>query len=583
MIAPMRLAATTALALALAAGAPTAFAQTAARPAPAAKPAVKAKWPGLPPGAVEEYAAMRDGTKLAANVYKPAGKGPWPVIMTRTPYLKDGRTDPEKDPRGLKAKEQLAKQARRYTDAGYVYVLQDVRGKGRSQGFYAAFQNDVEDGYDSVEWAAAQPWSNGKVGLTGGSAMGITSNEAAMAAPPHLVAAYVVVAPQDLLRNSYMGGVLKEKDSIGWQRQQGIAEEVLDQGRRRVVDDTFWNRTAMSANAKYIRIPIYNVGGWYDIFNRGNIANFEYLQNQGAKGARGAQKLMMGPFGHGPLSGGLEYPGQDRLSLGGDQEIRWFDYWLKGQDNGIMDEPPVSYFMMAAAEKGAYSPKNRMLQSANWPPAYREVRYYLEADKSLSPRPPSAGEAKIAYRFDPANPVPTVGGANLTFDRGPMDQRAIPARQDYLRFETPVLDRDVVVAGPVKVELYGATDGPDTDFMAKLVDVYPDGYEALVLDAPIRARYRHGRMPDEVKLMTPGAPEPLVIDLWNTAITFEKGHRIAVHVTSSNSPRFEVNPNTGEGPGEHRLPPRVAVNSVYMDAAHPSALVLPVVYPQDGQ
>ena len=162
-----------------------------------------------------------------------------------------------------------------------------------------------------------------------------------------------------------------------------------------------------------------------------------------------------------------------------------------------------------------------------------------------------------------------------------MDQRAIPQRQDYLRFQTPVLDRDVVIAGPIKVELYGATDGLDTDFVAKLVDVYPDGYEAIVLDAPIRARYRGGRMPDEVRMMTPGAPERLEIDLWSTALTFEKGHRIALHVTSSNSPRFEVNPNTGEAPGRQTMKPRVAVNSVFHDAAHPSALVLPVIYPDE--
>jgi hypothetical protein len=576
MVHVTRLAATAALALVLAGGSAPALAQ--AKPKPAA--VQKAKWPGLPPGAVEEFATMRDGVKLAGNVFKPAGTGPWPVVMTRTPYLKDGRTDPEKDPKGEKAREALAKQAKRYTDAGYVFVLQDVRGKGRSQGFYAPFQNDIEDGYDSVEWAAKQPWSNGDVGLSGGSAMGITSNEAAMAAPPHLKAAYVVVAPFDLLQNSYMGGVLKEKDVLGWQKQQGVSDEVLDETRRRVGDDVVWNRTAMSVNRKYIRIPIYNVGGWYDIFNHGNISNFEYLQNEGAKGARGNQKLMMGPFGHGELSGGLAYPGQDRLSLGGDQEIRWFDYWLKGIDNGIMAEPPVSYFMMAAAEKGAYSPKNRMLHAANWPPAYREVRYYLTPEKTLTPKAPTAAEAKITYADDPANPVPTVGGANLTFERGPMDQRAIPARPDYLRFTTPVLDKDVVITGPVKVELYGATDGPDADFVAKLVDVYPDGYEALVLDAPIRARYRGGRMPDQVKMMTPGAPEELVIDLWSTALTFEKGHRIALHVSSTSSPRFEVNPNTGEAPGEHKLAPRVAKNSVYMDASHPSALVLPVVYPE---
>jgi hypothetical protein len=413
--------------------------------------------------------------------------------------------------------------------------------------------------------------------------MGITSNEAAMAAPPHLMAAYVVVAPYDLGKNSYINGVLKEKDTLGWMKGQGVSDEVLDQQRRRVADDIFWNRNAMSVNRKYIQIPIYNVGGWYDIFNHGNISNFEYLQNEGAKGARGNQKLLMGPFGHGPLSGDLEYPGFDRLNLQGDQEIRWFDHWLKGIDNGIMAEPPVSFFMMGPAEKGRVSPKNRMMTSANWPPANREVRFYLTADKGLAAKPAASDGAKITYRYDPANPVPTVGGANLTFDRGPMDQRAIPARQDYLRFQTPVLDKDVVIAGPVKVELWGATDGPDTDFMAKLVDVYPDGYEALVLDAPIRARYRHGRMPDDVRMMTPNAPEELDIDMWSTAITFEKGHRIALHITSSNSPRFEVNPNTGEAPGEHKLAPRVAANSVYVDASHPSALVLPVIYPDDAK
>jgi predicted acyl esterase len=572
------------LALNLGTGAAWAAEKSVKSPAGASPPTAPAAapdaWPGLPPGAVEEAATMRDGIQLAANVFKPAGTGPWPVVLSRTPYLKDGRIDREHDPDGAKMRDGLVKQAQRYTDAGFVFVLQDVRGKGRSKGFYAAFENDVEDGYDTVEWAAAQPWSTGKVGMTGGSALGITANEAAMAAPPHLKAAYVVVAPYDLMQNSYPGGVLKEKDVLGWSKQQGVSDQVLNTQRRRVADDIFWNRAAMSANRKYIQIPIFNVGGWYDIFNHGNISNFEYLQNEGARGARGNQKLLMGPFGHGPLSGDLDYPGFDRGALAGQQEIRWFAYWLKGEPNGIMDEPPVSYFMMAAAEKGAISPKNRMLASANWPPANREVRDYLAPDKTLMPRAPGGEGAKISYRYDPANPVQTFGGANLTFDRGPMDQRAVGQRADYLRFTTPVLDKDLTISGPVKVELWGATDGLDTDFMAKLVDVYPDGYEALVLDAPIRARYRHGRMPDEVKMMTPGAPEELDIDLWSTAITFEKGHRLALHITSSNSPRFEVNPNTGEAPGQHRLAPRVATNSVYMDASHPSALVLPVVYPE---
>ncbi len=535
-------------------------------------PAPTPKWPGLPPGAVEEVMTLRDGVKLAANVYKPVGQGPWPVVLSRTPYLKDGRFSEQTPNPG----EQMAKQAQHYTDAGYVFVLQDVRGKGRSQGFYSAFETDIEDGYDAVEWAGTQPWSDGNVGMTGGSALGITANSAAMAAPPHLKAAYVVVAPADRLSYSYPGGVLKEKDTIGWLRGQGVSEEALARTRARSVDDVGWNRVAMSVNRKYIHIPIFNVGGWYDIFNGGTVDNFVYLQNQGAEGARGNQKLLMGPFGHGQLSGDLAYPGSDRLTLGGDQEIRWFEHWLKGADNGIVDEPPVQYFMMASARTGAFSSKNRMLTSPNWPPAFREVRYYLNANQTLSARAPGPAPSAATYRFDPANPVPTFGGANLTFERGPMDQRAIGARQDYLRFQTGLLDKDVVIAGPVRVELYASTDGPDTDFVAKLVDVYPDGYEALVLDAPIRAKFRNGRLPDEIRPMTPGAPEKLTIDLWPTAITFEKGHRIAVHISSSNSPRFEVNPNTGGAAGAR---PRVAANTLHMDAAHPSAIVLPVIYP----
>ena len=522
-----------------------------------------------PPGAVEEFATLRDGARLAANVFKPKGPGPWPVIITRTPYLKDGRGSAEA----------LAAQGKHYTDAGYVFVLQDVRGKGHSQGFYAAYVNDIEDGYDTVEWAAAQPWSNGKVGITGASAMGVTSNAAAMASPPHLKAAYVVVAPFDRSRSSFMGGVIKEKDTVGWLKGQGVSEAEIEALRARAGDDVIWNRFAMSAQRKYITVPMYNVGGWYDIFNEGNTSNFTYLQNAGAKGARGNQKLMMGPFGHGPLSGDLAYPGEDTLPGAFRNELRWFDYWLKGVDNGIMDEPPVSFFMMAGARRGAPSPKNRMLTAANWPPASREVRYYMTPDKGLTQAAPAATTAKLSYKFDPARPVPTFGGSNLTFERGPMDQRQVGARDDYLRFQTPVLEKDLAIAGSVKVELFAATDGLDTDFMAKLVDVYPDGYEALVLDAPIRTRYRAGRMADDVKMMTPGAPEPLTIELWSTALTFEKGHRIALHITSSNSPRFEVNPNTGEAAGGHTLKPRVAVNSVYMDAAHPSALVLPVIYP----
>ena len=523
-----------------------------------------------PEGAIEVFTPMIDETVLAGNLYLPEGEGPWPCIVTRTPYLKDGMYG-------------RSGAGDKYTEAGYAFLVQDVRGKGRSEGFYRAFINDGQDGYDTIEWMAGQDWCNGRVGITGASAMGITSNLAATYNPPHLDAAFVIVAPSTRLTGSYIGGAFKEQDSGQWSRGQGIAEEVIAFNAANYPDSAYWANTEISINRRFIDIPMYNYGGWYDIFNEGNVRNFVYLQNEGAEGARGNQKLTMGPFGHGSLSGDIAYPdagGLGALTVDGvDQELRFFDYWLKDIDNGIMDEPPVSAYMMASARKAAASDQNGWMSFGNWPPAPHERAFYLHPDMSLSTRAPG-GDDTLSYTFDPENPVETIGGANLTMALGPMDQRPIGDREDYLRFETPVLEEDVMIAGAVMMELYAATNGPDTDFMVKLVDVYPDGYEAIVLDSALRTRYRNGRMPDEIEMMTPNAPALLEIDLWDTAITFEEGHKIAVHVTSSNYPRFDVNPNTGGNPGPD-AEMRAAENTIYMTSDRPSAIILPVIYDQD--
>jgi uncharacterized protein len=514
-------------------------------------------------GPIEAFATMRDEVKLAADIYLPEGDGPWPVILMRTPYLKGNMA------RGVGAV--------RYTDAGYAFVVQDVRGTGNSEGEYRPFYHDREDGYDSVEWAAAQSWSNGSVGMTGASAMGITANLAATTAPPSLVAAYVRVAPHLRFDEAtFIGGVFKAADSGGWLERQGAGDQVADL-KQRVLWDEEWEVRETAPNLHNVRIPMYNDGGWYDIFAYGNVRNFMYLQQFGAFGAKQRQKLSMGPYGHGALSGDLAYPGYDNLALSGDEEMRWFDYWLRGVDNSIMDEPAVRYYMMASSRKGAHSDLNGWRTAEHWPPPNRPTRIYLQPDLALSGTPPTADADPIEYKFDPDNPVPTIGGANLTFDRGPMDQRAIGDRDDYLRFQTAPLEAPLAITGHVKVELWVTTDGPDTDFVAKLVDVYADGYEAIVLDAPLRTRYRHGFRAEDVAMMTPGEPTLLVIDLWHTAITFEAGHRIALHVTSSSSPRFEVNDNSGTPPGEP-ADPRVAVNAVLASESYPSALVLPVMF-----
>jgi len=544
---------------------------------PAPKPA-QARPRFMPQLTPEQIAALpkwtemsmttRDGVKLAANVFLPAGSGPFPVVLSRTPYLKDALGD------------LAGYSAQKYTDVGLAFVMQDVRGKGHSEGFYEAFIPDLEDGYDTVEWVAKQPWSNGKVGMVGASALGITTNLAAMAAPPHLVAAYVIVAPYDQVLNTFPGGVLKDEDTLGWLKAQGETQAQLDVVRGSATNSAFWNEHAMTTQRRFIRIPMYNQGAWYDIFNDGNVENFRWLQNYGSNGARGNQKLYMVPAGHGGLGGeksDIEY-NQPGALVPPSEEMRWWEYWLKGTDNGIMKEPPVTLFMMASGRKGHPSAASHVFKSPNWPPANRPTAYYLTGDMHLSTKAPAASDAKLSYKFDPANPVKTYGGSNLLQTAGPLDQRPIGRRQDYLRFESPVLAKNVAIAGHVDMTLWAATDGLDTDFMVKLVDVYPDGYEQIILDNPIRTRYRHGRDPDDVTLMTPGKPEELHIDLWNTAFTFEKGHKIQVTVTSSNSTKFEINPNTGEPFGTPTSrEPRVATNTVYFDRRHPSAMILPVL------
>ena len=508
------------------------------------------------PQTVDHMVAMRDGVRLATTVYLPAGSGPWPVIVSRTPYNKAG----------------FQQRHVRYTTNGYAFVGQDVRGKFASEGEYLPFTTDREDGYDAIAWIGEQAFCNGKIGMTGGSALGITTNLAASADPPGLAAAYVVVAPQTQFNQStFINGVFKWSQVGGWMERQGAGDQVAPILARPVHDER-WAETDFVHHIGNVDIPMFNVGGWYDIFLQGNVDNFMYLQNKGNDGARGNQKLLMGPFGHGELSGDLEYPNGARMATV-NQEMRWFDYWLKGIDTGIMDEPPVRYYMMASARKGALSDKSRWVRSETWPPASTKVRFYLQEGFGLSAQNPTTAESSTEYKFDPHSPVPTFGGSNLLIKKGPMDQRAVGERDDYLRFQTEPLEEDVIIAGPVEMELWAATDGPDTDFMVKLVDVYPDGYEALVLDNPIRTRFRYGRNPGDERMMVSGVPAELVIDLWSTAITFEKGHRIGVHITSSNYPRFDVNPNTGVP----TMKPRIATNTVYHDSERPSAIVLPML------
>ncbi len=516
---------------------------------------------------IDHMVPMRDGVKLATTVFLPEGDGPWPVILTRTPY----------------SKRRYPRRAPRYVNEGYAFVAQDSRGRFLSEGVYEPYQTDKEDGHDTIEWIAAQPWCDGKVGISGRSAGGIMANLAAAADPEHLVCAYVVTAPESLFNESYyMGGIFREHFRGNFMRLQG-AEDQIPSLKARVVLDEKWKFTDLIHHRHKIDIPMYNFGGWYDMFAKGAINNFVTLQYHGREGARGNQKLWMGPWAHSALSGDMSYEGALGLRNAFHQEMRWFAYWLKGERNGIMDEPAMTYYHMAAARKGRFSEKNGFRKTDTWPPAGRDVRFYLYEDRSISTRRPTKIDSSTTYTFDPSKPVPTIGGANYNnsptdhpITVGPEDLRKIGERADYLRFQTPPLEEDLTIQGKIDFELWGSTDAVDTDFMVKLVDVYPDGYEAVFLDSPIRTRYRNGRAPGDIAFMIPGKPTSMLIDLWSISITIEKGHRLAVHVTSSNYPRFEVNPNTGEAPGQSTLTPRVARNTIYHSADYPTAIVLPV-------
>jgi uncharacterized protein len=509
---------------------------------------------------IEQMVTLRDGIKLATSIYLPNGKGPWPVVLVRTPYGKD-----------LQATGNSL-----WTNREYALVVQDCRGTFKSEGQYRPFQTDHVDGYDTIEWIAKQPWSNGKVGMFGASAMGIAANLAAMMNPPHLVAAFTMVARSSIYHQAaFMGGVYRKELNDPWLKRQN-AEWMIKEIVSHNVDDGFFDLGEVHKHWREFHIPVYNYGGWYDIFEQGNIDNFVGLQSIGSGPAAGNQKLIVGPWGHGRIEE-VKYP-TDSVVNATEEAMRWFDFWLKGKDNGIMEEPPVRYYVMGDTSS-AQAPGNEWRTALSWPVPARLTSYFLKTGGVLGEKMPFEAESADTYAYDPKNPVPTIGGANLSIKKGPMDQRATGDRKDILKFMTPVLASPVEVTGRVKADLWAESDAPDTDWMAKLVDVYPDGTERLVLDSGVRARFRDGF--DRQVFMKKGEVYRFSIDLWSTSIIFNKGHRIAIHVTSSNDPRFDPNPNTGK-PLRADDETRVAKNTIHHDRAHPSRVLLPIV-PTNGK
>jgi len=541
---------------------------------PRAAPAVRA-------GAVKTYMVpMRDGVRLATDVTVGAGAGPWPVILNRTPYGARGKIVAQ----GMD---------------DYALVAQDVRGRYDSEGHAIAFFDDGwgerQDGLDTVKWILAQPWCNGKIATTGGSALGITQNMLAAANPPGVAAQHISFAADSLYHHAaYPGGALQEALTKGWLTRTGFGDDSLQLVRSHPFYDALWAQVDSVARVRQerVNIPAVHVGGWFDVFTQGTIDSFiarsEIAPNQW---------LIMGPWPHGMKRdvGELVFPPNAvKVPTPVMNSTRFFDYWLKGQDNGVNKAPHVTYYVMGACDEPG-APGNEWRTADSWPVPAKAMEFYLGTNHELLRQSPAAGSLK--YDYDPARPVPTLGGGNLNLKAGPMDQRPVENRDDVLVFSTPPLEKPVEVTGRVIVRFYASSSARDTTFMAKLCDVYPGGApevrqsriqddsgaapemrqsriqggrSMLITDGALRAACRESF--SKPTPLEPGKVYEFNIAVGSTSIIFNKGHRIRVDISSSNAPRFAVHPNVwGEGK------PQTATQTVYYGGAHASAVILPIV------
>jgi uncharacterized protein len=547
---------------------------------------------------------MRDGVVLRADIYRPKADGKFPVLLERTPYDKRNEVD-----FGYRA-----------AVAGYVVIIQDVRGRYSSEGEWYPFKHESDDGYDTVEWAAGLPFSDGKVGMFGGSYVGATQMLAAIAAPPHLAAIFPVVTASNYHENwTYQGGAFEQWFNESW--TSGLAQDTLsrrvakDSNARRwdmdlplshypLLDfggdssliqlapyfldwlrhpdyDDFWKQWSIEDHFAKIQVPVYSVGAWYDIFLGGTLRNYLGIRARGgSEAARNGQRLLVvigGHSGEGRKIGEVDFGPLADINVD-DVMLRWYDHILKGKDNGVEKEKPVKIFVLG---------EDTWRELDQWPPAgARETRYFLhsggkagglEDDGSLSTAAPQS-EPEDKFVYDPANPVPTIGGPLCCDARhlapGPRDQRPVEARPDVLVFSTPPFNSDFEVTGLVSVELYASSSAVDTDFTGKLVDVWPNGFAQNLTEGILRARFRDSR--EKPEYLNPGQVYKFTLDLWATSNVFKAGHRLRLEISSSNFPRFDRNLNTGEDAADSTQFVK-ATNTIYHDAQHPSALLLSVM------
>lgn len=571
---------------------------------------------------------MRDKVMLATDIYRPADKAHYPVLVARTPYSKSTAIN-------------VAARIFNPLDAvlrGYVVVVQDTRGRFKSEGEWKPFVNEIADGYDTVEWAATQPWSSGSIGVYGGSYVGVTALHVVVSAPPHLKACMVQAFASNFHNCwTYSGGAFELGFNLFWvagpfwglawdtlsrlnlsqmeimETQEKLAQVAADPWRAcshlPLLDipafkrsapywqewlshpayDQYWKQLDVATKATPIKVPVLNLTGWFDIFLRGSLDLYELLQSHSDEKVYNSHRLIIGPWEHvshinlTPSAAGQWDFGPEAISgprSWADLAFQFFDHWLKGEETPLLKTSKVRYFTMG---------ENKWRDSSTWPPQYTPVKFYLHSGGSANTRSgngtltaqPPGNEPPDSYFYDPANPVPSVGGRTLFYHpvlgpAGVLNQAKIEEREDVLVFTFTRLSTPLTIAGPVSVTLFAASSAIDTDFTAKLVDVQPDGYCANIAEGIIRARYRTSMEKEE--LLEPGKVYKFIIDLWGIAHSFRVGHSVRLEISSSNFPRFNRNLNAQVNPSMAVAQDvQIATQQVFHDPEHPSHITLPVI------
>jgi len=539
---------------------------------------------------------MRDGVRLYADIYKPPVAGKYPVILTRLPYGK-GEYRPYRPAYG-----------RFWAKKGYVCIVQDVRGKWRSEGeFQPMAANECEDGYDTVDWIAQQPWCDGNIGMVGDSYDALTQWAAAVMNHPSLKC----IAPMDIgldeHRLRYHGGAFNFQLSGSWALSQSSRTErnsfridywylpliTLDDDAKLPANlhketikhpsrSAFWDETSLITRIDQVQIPVLHVGGWYDMLLRGTIEGWKGVKEKSRDHeARENQWLLIGPSDHERTPDQTNRIG--KLRIGGDWNPTWFndrqqqffDYWLKGIDNGWNKKPPVEIFVIGD-DKWRYEyefPLERAI----------DTKYFFHSQGSANTRDgdgtldtQALGEEPAdQYIYDPNDPVTIAMEIDYwSLAKYLKDRQFVEGRQDVLVYTSAELEEDLEITGPISVTLYAASSARDTDFTAALVDVFPDGYCHMIQEGIIRARFRDSEI--EPTLIEPGEVYQYNIDLWATSYVIKKGHRIRVEISSSNFNRYDRNPNTGNefGMDDEMVEAR---QTIYHNKEYMSHITLPII------